>query len=127
MLLLETLIVDTHSDYEPYVTIVAGFDDARNLVIRMDCERAAGDNAQNTHRITDAVVSGDGAYALARRYQTSLTQLPSELSDCMHKPLDKYSAGEVKEVFSELLHLLLERKIPYKIKNYLRFASEDYR
>lgn len=121
MLTLSRLIIDTHDDYDPWADIVVGFTDDREFVIRFEYKDY---DDRSRDYLLSAYIDFDNAIRLSRQLRISLLELP----DCIEKefggPLDRCTAGEVKDTFDEILDFIGSYRIRYRIRKEKRQDPE---
>lgn len=112
MVLQETIIC-SDEDQPIVADISTGFDDRKNLVIKMEYTDYEDSRYDTT---TIATVSFEDARTLAGRLRTNTLELPQVLADEFEgEPGILYSTNDVKGVFKEILDFLVDYGIHYRL------------
>ena len=110
-LVLEETIADTHDDYAPWGTCVAGFADNKNFVIRYRLENYE----ENYESIEDAVMKPAEVFELAKLMNVHVIDLPKAMVDEFGVELNRDTPREVYEVFEQVKNALLENHIRFRM------------
>ena len=115
MLVLEQLIVDTHSDFSPWAEVNAGFLDDRSFAIELVFEGTHPD-----YRLL-AIVSPEDAQRMAGRLGVGLTQLPGAIYDRFGEECEspESTGTHVENVFNDILNFVIGHGAHYRIRKEL--------
>ena len=119
MLVLEQLIVDTHSDFSPWAEVNAGFLDDRSFVVELVFEGTHPD-----YRLL-AIVSPEDAQRMAGRLGVGLTQLPKTIYDHFGEEFEspESTGTHVENVFNDILNFVISHGAHYRIRKELIHAE----
>lgn len=112
MLALEHLIICSHEDFSDWSTLVAGFNDQKQLVFQL---KYTNDNTPKLNHTNIAYLNQEEAFSLAQKLHVPLIELPQAFykkfgSDSFCYPSD------VEQVFSGILRYIVSQQISYHLR-----------
>lgn len=99
-LALQHVIVESDDDLEIWASIVIGFDEDRNLVVRM---KYVDYDFPEHNCLRDAVVAPDEAYRLAKQFRLPLVDLPRRLAELFGEDSGLQGPVFVGKLFSRIV------------------------
>ncbi|MDE6483552.1 MAG: hypothetical protein K2L01_07345 [Rikenellaceae bacterium] len=114
MFALQEVIIESHDDLDIWSAVTVGFDDEKNLVVLL--EYIDYDDRHNDNHNTSAIIDKEEAVVLSRRLGVSVTALPKIIFDRYGDTTDLSGPSYVEEVFKEILDLLNDNLVRYRIK-----------
>lgn len=117
MLTLEELLIETDQDLPIVATVTIGFDDNGYLILEheiMDYE------VPSESRTKYAVIEKQEAYALAKKVNVPMTQLPAYvLKKYGVQPFCQVVPSEARVLFKEILDFFVFHGVKYQLKDKL--------
>lgn len=114
MLTLEELLIETDEDLPIVATVIIGFDDKGCLML----EYAFMDyDVPSESHIKYAVVDKQEAYALGKKVNASLTQLPAYIAKKYGVQLGQAVPSEALALFKEILDFFVFHGVRYQLKD----------
>lgn len=111
MFALEELLIETDPDLSRVATVIVGFDDNGNLVFEYELD---DDNPSELY-VKDVVIDKQEAYALAKRVNIPLTQLPAYIQKKYSvQPFCQSVPSEAMALFQRILSYLASSGVKYQ-------------
>lgn len=112
MLALEEWIAQSDDDLEIWASVTVGFDDEKELAVKLECI----DYEEEEHNsLVFAFVSFDDAYAMAKRLNVRLTELPQAIRNRCGYSSTTMLPSQVERCFREVLDFIVSCGASYKL------------
>lgn len=104
------LIASSHEDFDTWVTIEAGIDSFKRLVVKMTHHGLNG-----KQRTTSAVVDTDETITLARTLDTDIYGVVGIISE-NYADESPFTPSETEAIFKDILEKLLDTGVKFRLK-----------
>lgn len=111
-LVIENLIMASHEDFETWSTLCVGFNESKNLLIRLDY---FNDNNPKNNSQTYAVIDKDNAFQMSGFLGIKLIELPDFLYEKFKDTSTMAVPSDVQYLFQRILDFVMDCGVNYKI------------
>lgn len=116
-------IMCSHDDVDIYYDAVVGYNERLELVVRL----SISDYDERGKNISEVYVTRDDAYALSRRLNVRMLELPSRLARCAvvsRRSAINPPASEIRDSFREVIARLDYYHCPYRWRH-MRWVKDS--